>query len=68
MQKVLDLNDGPLMVTDDMQALGLKNTFIVGYFYTGAPRLKDMVTPANSRTDVTTNPDTYNQTHLPRLG
>lgn len=62
MQKVMDLNNGPLMVTDDMAALGFKNTFIVGYFYVGAPRLKTVVTPANSRTDVNTNPDTYNQT------
>jgi beta-lactamase class A len=62
MQTVLDLNTGPLIVTDDMKALGFKDTFIVGYFYVGAPRLKEMITPANSRTDVNTNPDTYNQT------
>lgn len=62
MQKVMDLNNGPLLVTQDMESLGLKNTFIVGYFYVGAPRLKNMVTPANARVDVNTSPDTYNQT------
>jgi beta-lactamase class A len=68
MQDVLDPYNGPLMVTDDIKKLGLKNTFIVGYFYLGAPRLTTMITDANSRTDVNTNPDTYNQTTPQDIG
>jgi beta-lactamase class A len=62
MQTVLDQNLGPLMVTADMQELGLENTFLAGYFYVGAPLLQRFTTDANSRTDYSTNPDVYNQT------
>ncbi len=62
METVLDKNLGPLMVTDTIQALGLKNTFLAGYFYYGAPLLQRFQTPANQRTDVNTGPDPYNQT------
>jgi len=68
MEQVLDPNLGPLMVTDDLQALGLKNTFLAGYFYFGAPLLQRFVTPANSRTDVDTGPDPYNQTTPVEMG
>ncbi|KPL78221.1 hypothetical protein ADN00_06990 [Ornatilinea apprima] len=68
MQNVLDLNLGPLQVTEDMQAIGLANTFIAGYFYPGAPLLQRFTTPANSRTDVNTEPDVYNQTTPADLG
>jgi beta-lactamase class A len=68
MQDVLDFYNGPLTVTDDMQKLGLKNTFIVGYFYNGAPRLRSQKTEANLRTDVNTNPDSYNQTTPEDIG
>jgi beta-lactamase class A len=57
-----DRNLGPLVVSDDMKSLGLENTFISGYFYPGAPLLKDIRTKANTRTDINTNPDRYNQT------
>lgn len=53
---------GPLEVTKTMKALGLKNTFLAGMFYDGAPLLQQISTPANSRTDVNTDPDPYNQT------
>jgi beta-lactamase class A len=49
-------------VTRDIQALGLANTFIAGYFYPGAPLLQRFQTAANTRTDVKANPDPYNQT------
>lgn len=62
LRRILDVNTGPLLVTADMKALGLDNTFIVGYFYLGAPRLREVKTRANSRVDVNTSPDTYNQT------
>jgi len=67
-QDVLDFNDGPLKVTDDMQQLELKNTFIVGYFYEGAPLLRHVTTQANSRQDVSTDPDVYNQTTPQDMG
>jgi beta-lactamase class A len=53
---------GPLEVTRSMKALGLKNTFLAGMFYLGAPLLNRYSTPANTRTDVFTDPDPYNQT------
>ncbi len=52
----------PLTLTENLNELGYKNTFLAGYFYNGAPLLKRYQTPANSRTDVNTNPDPYNQT------
>jgi beta-lactamase class A len=64
----LDENSGPLIVTEKMTALGLENTFMAGYFYQGAPLLKTITTPANSRTDVITNPDNYNQTTPSDMG
>ena len=42
--------------------LGLQDTFLAGYFYLGAPLLQLYETPANTRQDVTTSPDIYNQT------
>jgi beta-lactamase class A len=62
MEDVLDPTLGPIYVTDDMKALGLENTFLAGHFYYGAPLLRRYVTPSNSRTDYTTDPDPYNQT------
>ncbi len=62
METVMDKNLGPLQVTDDLQAMGFQNTFLAGYFYPGAPLLRRYVTPANSRTDINTQPDAYNQT------
>ncbi len=59
---------GPLLVTEKMKALGLENTFIAGYFYPGAPLLRVIRTPANSRSDVITNPDPYNQTTPSDIG
>jgi beta-lactamase class A len=68
LQTVVDRNLGPLGVSDDMQALGLKNTFLAGYFYQGAPLLRRYQTPANSRKDVATGPDVYNQTTAADMG
>lgn len=68
MQTILDRNLGPLSVTSDMTELGYKNTFIVGYFYQGAPLLRVVTTKANSRTDINTNPDRYNQTTPAEIG
>ena len=59
---------GPLIVSDDMITLGLKNTFLAGYFFDGAPLLQSFSTQANQRTDVQTSPDTYNQTTPSDIG
>ena len=53
---------GPLEVTKTMKALGFKNTFLAGMLYPGAPLLQRFSTPANSRKDIFTDPDPYNQT------
>lgn len=68
LQQVMDRNLGPLQLTEDLQALGMQNTFLAGYFYPGAPLLRRFETPANKRTDITTNPDAYNQTTPTEMG
>lgn len=68
METVLDKATGPLEVTKDLQTLGLKNTFLAGYFYPGAPLLKRFTTTANARQDVKTDPDIYNQTTPAEIG
>lgn len=59
---------GPLGVTADMQTLGLQNTFLAGYFYAGAPLLRTFETPGNTRPDIFTDPDLYNQTSPTEIG
>lgn len=61
MQRYINEIRGPLVVTEDLRALGLENTFLAGYFYLGAPLLDRFTTPANSRTDINLRPDIYNQ-------
>ncbi len=68
MRTYLDEIRGPLMVTEDMRALGFENTFLAGYFYLGAPLLLRYETPANTRTDVFLDPDIYNQTVPGEIG
>lgn len=67
-EHVIDLTRGPILVTEDMNQLGLKNTFLAGYFYFGAPLLMNITTPANQRTDIDTDPDLYNQTTPSEMG
>jgi beta-lactamase class A len=62
METYLDEVRGPLLVSEDMAALGFENTFLAGYFYLGAPVLALFDTPANARTDINLDPDIYNQT------
>jgi beta-lactamase class A len=64
MDRVIDPShtQGPLLVTEDMRAIGLDNTFLAGYFTFGSPLLFVNETPANTRTDIFTDPDPYNQT------
>jgi beta-lactamase class A len=58
----IDPNTGPLIVSDYMKAIGLNDTFLAGFFAVGSPLLRQYETPANSRKDVFTDPDSYNQT------
>ena len=61
----LDPFRGPLVVTEDMKKIGLENTFIAGFFCSPSspcPLLQQITTPANSRNDVTADPDVFNQT------
>jgi beta-lactamase class A len=64
----IDLGRGPLVVTETMQQLGLDNTFIAMYFAPGSFPLQHYNTPANSRVDVNTNPDTFSQTTPSEMG
>jgi len=64
----IDSVRGPLVVSETMKTLGLDSTFIAGYFYDGAPRMQEFKTPANQRTDVVTNPDSYDQTTPSEVG
>jgi beta-lactamase class A len=58
----IDQSRGPLVVTETMQRLGLQNTFIAMYFAEGSIPLQHYTTPANSRLDINTDPDPFNQT------
>jgi hypothetical protein len=68
MDRVIDGNRAPLTVTEDMQAAGLQNTFLAGYFTFGSPLLAQIETPANQRSDVNTDPDLYSQTTPSDIG
>jgi hypothetical protein len=66
----INLDFGPLAVTETMRDLGFESTFLVGYFHPppvllsgGVPR-----TPGNTRTDVNTRPDVFNQTTPSEIG
>lgn len=64
----LDKYRGPLMVSDTMQKLGLDDTFIAGYFKLGSQLLQHFTTPGNTRPDINTHPDPYNQTSATDMG
>ena len=65
----IDPNRGPVLVTNDMRAIGLDSTFLAGFFTAPAYLLPSIpVTPANSRTDVSAEPDSYSQTTPSEMG
>lgn len=67
----LDSLKGPLIVTEDMKKIGLENTFLAGFFCSPefpCPLLRKIDTPANQRTDVVTDPDSFNQTTPSDIG
>ena len=71
LMRKIDSAKGPLIVSADMKALGLDNTFLAGYFCSPqdpCPQLQVFNTPANGRTDVNTDPDSYNQTTTSDIG
>jgi len=68
MDRLIDVERGPLIVTEDMQALGLQNTFLAGYFSAGSPLLARIQTPSNQRADINTDPDPYSQTTPTDIG
>ncbi|MBM2843123.1 MAG: hypothetical protein HW404_960 [Anaerolineales bacterium] len=60
---------GPLMVSETMMdGLGLESTFLAGFFHPGSPLLWQYTTPGNTRPDVNTVPDPYNQTTATEMG
>jgi beta-lactamase class A len=59
---------GPILVTETLQELGLESTFTAGYYYLGAPLLRNYATPANQRIDINTRPDPYTQTTASDIG
>ena len=68
MDRLINPDTGPLLVTEDMRSLGLENTFLAGYFSAGSPLLELIETPANTRTDIDTDPDVYSQTTPSEIG
>jgi beta-lactamase class A len=68
MDRVIDPDRGPLAVSEDMEKLGLQNTFLAGYFAPGSPLLRGYETPGNQRADVNTDPDPYSQTSPSDIG
>ena len=60
--------EGTRRITADMQRLGLANTYISGLLDTLGAVLLPISTPANSRTDINTLPDPYNQTSVEDMG
>ncbi len=59
---------GPIRVSDTLRDLGFENTFMAGYFHLDAPLLREYLTPANQRPDLSTAPDRYNQTTASDIG
>lgn len=68
LMEYLDGNLGPLKVTENLQNLGLQNSYIAGFYYFGAPLLQLFDTEANTRLDVNVSPDVYNQTTASEIG
>jgi len=65
----IDQFNGPIVVTHDMESIGLESTFLSGMFYVGAPNLlPGRQTPGNQRLDVFTDPDPYSQTTPSEMG
>jgi len=68
LMRLIDPIRGPLVVSEDMDRVGLENTFIAAFFALGSPALDSFRTPANQRFDVVTNPDPVSQTTPSDIG
>lgn len=68
MERVIHPDLAPLEITEDMQKLGLENTFLAGEFALFSPLLRKYNTPANQREDINTDPDLYNQSSPSDMG
>ena len=68
MDRIIDPERAPLEVSSNMEALGLENTYLAGYFSLGSPLLEKFDTPANTRPDINTDPDPYSQTTPADIG
>jgi beta-lactamase class A len=60
--------EGSRRVTANMQRLGLANTYIAGLLDIFGAVLSPVATPANTRADINTQPDPYNQTTAEDMG
>jgi len=60
--------EGSRRVTATMERLGLPNTYIAGLLDVFGAVTSPRATPANSRTDINTQPDPYNQTTAEDMG
>lgn len=67
MEAVMSKGVAPLEVTQDMQMLGLQNTFL-GAYMAKPIFLQKVSTPANQRTDINTDPDPWSQTTPSDIG
>ena len=71
MDSTMSENNAPIEVTQDMQALGLTNTYLGAYMTNRAPDItfiREFETPANQRVDVNTDPDPWSQTTPADIG
>lgn len=65
----IDTTNGPVIVTQNMETLGLNSTFLGGMFFLGAPNLlPGRLTPGNQRADIFVDPDPYSQTTPSEMG
>jgi beta-lactamase class A len=67
MEAVMTEGVAPLEVTQDMQMLGLQNTFL-GAYMAKPVFLKRIETPSNQRTDINADPDPFSQTTPSDIG
>jgi beta-lactamase class A len=61
-------DDGLRTLNASLRTLGLKNTFMSAPYLAQPAGLKEVATPANSRQDVTTHPDSHIQTTAKDMG
>jgi len=63
-----DERRGTQTIVEDMRGLGLNNTYLSGLLDVAGAVYSPLGTPANSRTDISTSPDPYNQTTAEDMG